>query len=235
MPTARAPVEPSLAAQLAEQGLHARVRRAITERFEFTGQAVHKVRCTVVHDLVAKILGAPHWLRVTRISREYMRELGAWYVTPFNKRFFAGVKPKEQELVPGEGRSLFALQTAWAKRMREEGMGEEPGEQPRFQAYRAELNLAMLARMRRDYWDRMREMKVWGLYAMEGLSEQQIADQLDIHKSSVHRIVAREKARMNRPIRLQGRGMHGDAQADDAGSPRRRAAADRRRAGPAEG
>ena len=228
-------MEPSLAAQLAEQGLHARVRRAITERFEFTGQAVHKVRCTVVHDLVAKILGAPHWLRVTRISREYMRELGAWYVTPFNKRFFAGVKPKEQELVPGEGKRTMAIMAAWNRRLEAEGMGDEPGEQPRFKEYRAEINLAEFERMRRDYWARARELKVWGLYAMEGLSEQQIADQLDIHKSSVHRIVAREKARMNRPIRLQGRGTHGDAQADDAGSPRRRAAADRRRAGPAEG
>jgi hypothetical protein len=192
------------------QATEARLRKAITDRYELTGQLRHKVRCVEVQVLVAKVLGRPMSNAIVWMARERMRELGAWFVTPHNKRFFAGVRPKDAELVPGEGKNTFAIMGAWARRLRDEGMGDEPAEQPRFQAYRAELNLAMLDRMRRDYWQQVHELKVWGLYAMEGLSEQQIAEQLRMHKSSVHRIVAREKARMNRPTGRQGRGKHGD-------------------------
>lgn len=196
---------PSLATLLAARQDDARLRRAITDRFEFTGDRRDRVRTTMVYDVMATALDRTVNTEVCRLSVRIVTELGGRYSNPNNRRYFTGVRPRDAELVPGHGRTAAQLMGAWWRRLQAEEMGHEPAQKKRFSAHRSEINLAVFERLRRDYWARRRNLDVWGMYACDGLSEDEIAAKTGIHKSSVHRVIAREKARMNRSVREQER------------------------------
>jgi hypothetical protein len=196
---------PSLAALLAARNDEQRLRRAITDRFEFTGNRRDKVRTTEVYDVVATAMDLPVSTEVSRMAMRLVVELGGQYTNPGNLRHFACVRRRDVELVPGQGRTAAQLMGAWWRRLQGEEMGFEPAQKKKFSSHRAEINLAMFERLRRDYWARRRALDIWGLYACDGLSEDEIAERTGVHKSSVHRVIAREKARMNRSARDQER------------------------------
>lgn len=182
---------------LADLARDLKARKVITERFEFTGERKDKVPTTEVYAAVAPALGDVHPHVVTRTVLRIVHELGGRYTTPRNRRFFRHMRRKGEELVPMQGKTSAQLMGAWMRRLREEGMADEPKELPKFKDHRAEINIARLDIMRRDYWRRRRELDIWGMYG-EGLSELAIADKVGMSRSAIHRIVAREKARLDR-------------------------------------
>lgn len=196
---------PSLAQLLAAQQADQQLRRAVTDRFEFTGNPRDRVRTLDVYEVVSKHLGGIDGPRLYRIAGVLVRELGGQYTNPHNRRFFRCVRARDAELVPGNGRSAAQMMGAWWRRLEAEGLGAEPVQKKKFSEHRAEINLATFERLRRDYWARRRSLDVWGMYAVDGLSEDEIAERTGIHKSSVHRVIAREKLRMNRSARDQER------------------------------
>jgi hypothetical protein len=200
---------PSLTDLLAARAGEARLRQVITDRWEITGERSHKVPTMQVYTAMGDFLKrSPAGRPVQYLTMQLVRDLGGMYLVLSNRRFFAGLADRDADLVPGRrpGNPLQAIAAAWNRRLAEEGMGEEPAELSRRSklGWRAAINLAVLDRMRRDYWQRQRALDVWRLYAVDGLGEDTIAAQTGIHKSTVHRIVAAEKARMNRPVRKRG-------------------------------
>jgi hypothetical protein len=118
-------------------------------------------------------------------------------IKPMNRHLFAGMKEREADWTPRNmsPQELGRLRRAFYARLAQEGLGDiEAGSGrkawlPTFDAFRAELNQGFFDAARADYWARKRELEVWGLYALEGLTIRDICARLDMKRDKVHRII----------------------------------------------
>lgn len=190
---------PGVQALLALRAKEGKVRAAILERYEFTGDKKHRVRRLELYELAAGVLGVEVGPQVAVMVKRLMQSHGARLMSVGNARMFSRMRAKAAELVPGDGKTVAQMRRAWFNRLRDEQLAEDPKRTPNLWAYRAEVNSAVFERMRKDYWRRRRELDVWGLYAIEGLPVREVALKLGMKSSTCGDIIARFRRELGAP------------------------------------
>ena len=209
------------------------IRKEVAKRYVFTEDHRDRVRRLQVYKACAAAAKAQLNNEFARHVAYVCAEGGAVPITPKNRHMFSGMKEREQEWAPAADRSpqaLGKLRRAYYARLAKEGLGAATGDGEihamrrleSFDAVRAEINGAFFDKAQADYWRRKKELEIWGLYALEGISVRDICLRLDVKRTAVHKVVVRMR---------QGMGGHSwdgketdhaqdvDEELDDSGGP----------------
>jgi hypothetical protein len=196
---------------LALRKVEAAIRKAIRERFDFTGEERDQVRRTTVYAIAQETGLVKGWNNgaAAHLCTRLVVELGGEPRCVENKRTYRRVRLRELELVPGEHTTASEMRKAWWARMQREGHTGETAvgklkELPHYREYRKEINVAFFEQAASDYWNERKKLDIWGLYALEGLSVREIAQKLKLGRDSVHKIVQAMRRRMEDGQQTEG-------------------------------
>jgi hypothetical protein len=186
----------SLEALAAQHRKEMAIKKAIGERYEFTRSRRDRVRRSVVYELAADVLEVVPSGPLARLVMRLVRSMGGVITNAGGPGWFAKVRERSRELVPGQGVSAAEMRRAWYRRLADEGMDvEREGgalkELPHWREYRREIQVAVFEKMQEDYWRRRRELDVWGMFAVDGLSVREIEAKTGFTRWKVHDIVTR--------------------------------------------
>ena len=134
------------------------IRKAIRERFDFTGHDVDQVRRTTVYAIAAETGAMTGWTmhQISQLCTRLVVEAGGVPRTPQARRIYRRMRLRELELVPGAHTTASEMRRAWWARMvRENHTGETADrklkELPHYQKYRQKINIHFFETAATDY------------------------------------------------------------------------------------
>jgi DNA-directed RNA polymerase specialized sigma24 family protein len=199
------------------------IREAVLQRFDFVphrwwqrARPAERVRRLDVYAAVGEAVGASvltneFCREVTAVCLAEGAELRGHHGGGLSFRFMATkrkarVAPAVERLTAAQQRKL---REDWARKLRESGFEDietargdlsragssvsDPRD--RYQV-KAEINAGFFSAAQALYWRRDRELRVWELYAIDGLSIRDVAERLDLKRDLVHRIVQRVRGEL---------------------------------------
>jgi hypothetical protein len=181
------------------------IAKHLRAKYEFTRDGRHQVRREDVYRSCIEAVGGNFNNEMRGRVFDAAEKLGAIGIRPQGYATFAKMRVREDMPVPGNARGKAhqaAVARAWWARLTREGMGvEKDGAAPRLPSYnqfRSQINGAVIDMARDHYWMMHRELSIWGLYALDGMSERDIAERTGNTFAVVHDVVVRMRKAMDR-------------------------------------
>lgn len=202
----------AVAEKIRRDKLRAAILAAVRAHFEVVADRRARVRRTEVYDVAARAAGVeiqtPPFCRLVQLV---CRELGALTIAPGNRQMFLRLQRRAREWEPPRKLSpqqVGQLRRKWYARLRAEGFEDIENtrtrdrvdglkravsghaDTPGWWSTRAAINTAFFDRAATWYWRQRRDLEIWGLYVLEGLSVDDIvARGVGLQRSQVADIV----------------------------------------------